>query len=210
MKKILVCLAVLSCVGFSFAEEESKNPPLNKEEIQQLKAATEGLKEVFGIEGEKPATKTEGKKTENKKTIADVADKAVDMAGKLVSQAAETIQKVAPDVWKIMIKQQYANALGNIVLPLLLIILVVAYNKVVAKKLGYAGKTQEEIKVLFDRMDSTDDQVGVFIFYDVVPVAGMLIVGIWTAIAVSASLKYIINPEFYAVRDMLLMLLGKN
>ncbi len=189
-----------NCVFSQENAEAEKPQSLSKQDIQQIREAAQGLKEVFGIEDDS-AKKNDSKTGKpEKKTMADVADKAVDMAGRMVAQAAETIQKVAPDVWRIMIKQQYAKATSIIIIPVgLLIILFIAYRQV--------NKWWPRPERGFD---SNDENCNWWIVCKIVPFIGGIALSVWFAIALSFSVKYLINPEFYAIRDMLMMILGKG
>jgi hypothetical protein len=217
-KSLLITLFTLACLvifppaqSYSQTAEKEKaaTPPLGKQDVKDLREAAEGIREVFGIEKpvstEKPNPGTADSKTakpeEKRKTVADVADKAVDMVDRLVTQAAGSIQKVAPDVWRIMIRQQYAKAISGISTPLLLIIVTIICFRVMKKwwHIDYKSKDYEDI-----------DKTWHFIITQLVPFAACLILGIWLSVAITASVAYLINPEYYAVRDMLMMILNKG
>ena len=193
----LMCLMVLTAVSYG---QESASPSMSKEDVKQIREAAEGLRTVFGIEDPKADGKKDDQKDGQKKTIVDVADKAVDMAGRMVSQAAESIEKVAPEVWRIMIRQQYVKAVSGPILPCLLLVVVFAYYNTLRK---WCPDPKQQIS-------SGDNETGFWCFQYPVPLVAGVACGVWACIAFSMSVKYLINPEFYAIRDMLMMILNKG
>ena len=120
------------------------------------------------------------------------------MVKDLVASVSKTLESVAPNVWRIMIRQQYANAIADLVLPWLLFVIALVIWGITQKKW-----------VLKD-CSSDDEKVARMIFAWIVHVACGAIFAIWGAIALSDSIKYLINPEYYAVRDLLTMLLNPS
>jgi len=51
------------------------------------------------------------------KTMAEVSDRALDLLEKSVTSVAAGVEKAAPQVWRVAVRQQYAKAIGPLVLP---------------------------------------------------------------------------------------------
>lgn len=128
----------------------------------------------------------------------EVADKALDMVKGAVSSVSETVQKAAPHVWKIMVKQQYIKAATTVMLPWMLFGLVFGYYFYVKKVWVWDPKSHT---------NTEEAIVGRAILVKIVPGVLWIIFGCWGSWALSESLAYILNPEYYAIRDMLLMAL---
>ena len=202
----IVCSLVFSgsvMAAQAVPAERGTSTGLTPKDVVQLKEAAQGLRQVFGIEDktaksdQNPAQKQAGEE-HPQKTMADVADKAVDMAGRMVGQAAEQIQKVAPDVWRIMIRQQYAKGLADVIVPLCLLGITFVYFKIARKHWKYEEESDGDLKTVS------------FLFVNLAPFLCGIALAIWTAIQISSSMMYLINPEFYAIRDMLMLLLNKG
>ena len=135
-------------------------------------------------------------KATEKKTMADVADKALDKGIELftgvVGTVGDALKKIAPDVWRIMIKKQYADAACYIGVPLFMMI--------VFHMIGKRGKIW--FRQIADRTGRHDDETACQT-WDVLRAVAMTFVGVWLAIALGYSLQLLINPEYYAVKDLL-------
>lgn len=200
MKKKTLLVAVLFFCFFAtshcLAQKETNTQSLTPEETKQIQESAQGLRQVFGIEQppQTPApTQTPVKK---EVTLAEVADKTVDLVQRMVTNVASVLQKVAPDVWRILIKQQYAKAAGNLIPPWLLLIAIFIF------------------RAFFKRWKPNETVEGEMGLYDamvyIIPTMAGIIFTTWGVIALSKSIKYLINPEFYAVRDLLTMILNKG
>ncbi|MBI4142653.1 hypothetical protein HY480_02140 [Candidatus Uhrbacteria bacterium] len=123
--------------------------------------------------------------------LADALASALDPATGVVAQAAARIEVVAPDVWRIMIRQQYAKAVAALVLPWGIVLVALLYAIIVSAwwpHTPHAG----------------DDR---FFFVRFVPFVVGLGGCIWGCFALSKVAKFIVNPAYYAIQDLLLLLL---
>lgn len=170
---------------------------LTAEQVQQAKKFLEQL-----VDQPKQTT-TGTNSTPQPKTMADVLDKGIDMFAGYVTSVSEMIQKIAPDVWRIMIKQQYAKAISGVILPGMLIILVLIYQRVAKKSFKFEAE---------DKMFQFDDDffTARSWFVGILPMIAFLVVGIWFAISFSSAVLILINPEYYALKDLLSMILGRQ
>ena len=133
----------------------------------------------------------------NDHNISDVANKALDMMGTAVATLSSSISKIAPHVWVIMIRQQYAKAVDNVLVPFFLLIASIIYTVIIRKKLPPADSWDQD----WDESDAFR-----FIFRGVIPTTILGACTIWFVSDLGDSIKLLINPEYYAIKDILLML----
>lgn len=195
---MLVVLIMSLFIGFSVKAEDTaqsqkdQKATFNDQDKAKAQKELEDLGKAFGAEPQ-----TEKKETPQPKTIADVADKALDKVGDLVSSIASNMQKIAPEVWRIMIRQQYAKAIAGPVTPLGLLLLVFFYRHILSKRFK------------IDSVDNEPNQPS-FWFARVIPVFFLIVFGGWLFGEIGSSVKILINPEYYAVRDLVQLLLNRG
>src|SRR5687767_4312518 len=118
-KGTLVALMGLVLAASPLVAQEASPQPndgLSKQDVEVLKDAVSALQDSFAPTAS-PAPGAQASPAPPQKNMADVADKVVDLGARAIAQAAGTVQKVAPEVWRIMIRQQYAKAAGLLVVP---------------------------------------------------------------------------------------------
>lgn len=133
--------------------------------------------------------------------MAEVADKALGLLEKYIGKAEQAFKSVAPEVWRVMIKQQYANAVSGVLVSFSLIVILAIYVLV--------------IKTLWKELPKTDSDYGFnwwarFWFIRMIPFALFIIFGIIFSADLANSIKMLINPEYYAFRDLLHIVLNKG
>jgi len=207
---VLVVISVFLCCQLAERTEaqtttvpQEKLGGLDKDEQEVLKSQLKGLAEVFGVEQSKQPGQPQAPATQ-KKTMADVTDKALDMVNKMVADAAITLQKVAPDVWRIMIKQQYAYAFSTLVAPWFSLLFVLGFMLTMIKK----WKLDVNVQLAFKEKQSPEIYAKFWIAY-AVPMIFIFIFGFWGISRIADSAALLINPEFYAIKNLILILLGK-
>jgi hypothetical protein len=136
---------------------------------------------------------------DNHKTMGDVADKALDISTKYIGQVASVLEKAAPHVYKVMIRQQIARAIGNVIGPIVLLLALL----MVVSILRHVWKEPAR-----DRLGELTDEGSFRVAATlVVPIIAAVILCIVLAIQLSDSVMYLINPEYYAIKDLVAMLL---
>lgn len=197
MKKfwlLFVLLFAVSAPVMASADEPAKTP-VGVEDIRQLGEQVKALKSIVNDE-----PKPEAKPAEPPKTMANVADKALDMLGSAVGTVSETLKKMGPEVWRIMIIQQYAKAAQMIAGPLfaLLASLVVFFA------------ARKSLLIKDDEKDRMNDDWRIFkrVLKGATWFAPCLCALI-VAIQLSDAAAMIINPEYYALKDLLGLMTGK-
>lgn len=202
MKKFWLLFVLLFAVSMpvtATADEPAKTP-VGVDDIRQLGEQVKALKSIVNDE-----PKPEAKPVEPPKTMANVADKALDMLGGAVGTVSETLKKMGPEVWRIMIMQQYAKAAQAIVGPLFALIASI----VILFSLRKATTPIEDSDKSKGIEEDSDDmkifkKVVRWILY-VIPCILAFVVASYIADAVAM----IINPEYYALKDLLGLMTGK-
>lgn len=131
--------------------------------------------------------------------FAEVADKALDMVGRAVGSISATLQKVAPEVWRIMIRQQYAKAISEPIAPLLWLILCIIWYKFTTKK--WTPDVDE---------GDDDNTLARIAITKGLPTIGAAVAGGFLIFAVKTSILLAMNPEYYAIKDLFTMILKTN
>ncbi|OGZ07085.1 MAG: hypothetical protein A3C93_01665 [Candidatus Lloydbacteria bacterium RIFCSPHIGHO2_02_FULL_54_17] len=180
------------------AQSESNNA-VSKEDQEEMRRQLQTLADAFEVK--KPEAKAEQKKEQPKKTVADVADRALSMVENVTAQLSNTLSKVAPEVWRIMIRQQYAKAAMATIVPLgtlFAIFIVVAYIR------KYWRPDNG------DTFSDDDEKWGYIWVTRIIPGVLLLLNGLWLFNRMSDAIAYLINPEYYAIQDLLRMLLTRT
>ncbi len=118
-------------------------------------------------------------------TFAEVLNKALEMGEAGIAKASAMIENVAPELWEIMIRQVYADAIADLIVGGLIFCLVY----ISFLKLYKIGKAND--------------------WYDDGPVIGATATGIVSAgvaifciVAISNLVRVLINPKFYAIKNI--------
>lgn len=192
---------------------------MSDQEAQALRADLQTLATAMGIEqgATNTSTATAQENIQENTTMANVADRALTLVNGLVAQLSTTLETMAPELWRVMIKQQYAKAVTNLVVPIGLFFAALAYW------LTFRNRVHEIINKLSegsldkvrDRGDSNESvkqelsSIGLA-FGSWLPIAFMCIFASWSFNRIADSAALLINPEYYAVRDIMLMLLNPS
>lgn len=200
MKKLifatLVALSLSLATPPLFAADTEKASVSQADAVAVQKGVQE-LSQLFNVEQPK---KEESKKTEvsnTEKTVAQVMDKAIDKVSDVVGVMAQTINKIAPDVWKIMLRQQYAKAVMACVVPVGLLMVLILHMKLVGKYWRPDDQDGDEVQARR-------------ILVRIIPTIMTFFAGLWFFNRLSDSIALLINPEFYAIQDLLRMILNRG
>lgn len=167
----------------------------------ELRKDLQTLGQVFGIDAPKEAPKKEDAKSPPpasvpQKNMADVADRALTMVEGVTARLSDTLKGIAPEVWRIMLKQQYAKAIAWPVGNLAFIALCLLWGVV----MSYFWKSGT-------KPDTPDD--GRFWFTKLIPLVFGTVGGMFLAYNLSWTVLLLINPEYYAIQDLLKTLLAR-
>lgn len=199
IKFLLFCAITMlfTFTGSIFAQNSNSNvqEKMTADQVQQAKKVLEQMVD--------PKQQTTGTNNSNDKTMADVLDKGIDLFAGYVTSVSDMLKTIAPDVWRVMIRQQYAKAIAGPTTPLLFLIMVFIFHKI--------GKKWFKLKPEDDLFDFSDDyNTGRAWFVGIVPGVASVVVGIWFIIMIGNSIQIIVNPEYYALKDLISMILGKQ
>ena len=200
MHKLVLLAVVLSflCVPVvSMAQEapiDTSQKVFTPAEKATAQAQLQSLVGLFGVETPKAApAKTDPNSLEKPSVdMSRVADRALDMVTQLVSSISVTLEKVSPQIWKIFVKQQYAAAISELIVPWTLFLVAVVFSSVVRRKWKC-----EKGESIFDSQNLFSESgwrgfTAVFIPY----VVGFICV-VWGATCLADAVPRVINPEYY-------------
>ena len=195
MRFAIVIITLLVSVPAYAQQQQPDTVGLTADQIQLIRSNLKGIYDVMGVpktaDG-KPAQAQE----QDQKTMVDVADKALNLMSGLVIKVAGTLEQVAPKFWAIMVRQQYAKALADTVVPCSLTVFFFTALAFMRKRLGWPDIDAEYWR----------DQDWVRFWFALIVPAVAFFVSFWASVAsIADAAKYVINPEYYAVRDILLM-----
>lgn len=205
MRLLIVGVFLLSLTGLAQAQDAAPasapessaiSQAISPADAQKLREDMAALAAAMGVTPtSQPAKSPAG---DGGKTAADVADRALNMVQGLVAQVSTSLEAVAPKVWGIMVRQQYAKAIFNILTPILLFLGFFGFYK-------YGTKLAEQHKD--DRPGSGEFDYQILAgFIRVISFCVLVIMTIWFSVNMAEAAKYLINPEYYAVRDILVMI----
>lgn len=216
MKKLFLAIGIalsLGAMNQSYAADAGKGS-VTREDAAAVQKGVQELAQMFGVEKPKPAQQAQVASTPAPtKTVADVMDKAVDKISDVVGAMAQAIKNIAPDVWRIMIKQQYAKAIGGILpwLGLALIVWVVSRSfkqwrlRVIGERNAVTGDENLE---KFDKAHGDEYSWACGLYYGSLIITGLAF--FFAILDLRTSIQLLINPEFYAIQDLLRMILNKG
>lgn len=206
-------------VAFAQNQQTTSQTPLAPKQMEKLLQDTKSLSGLLGIKVAGPnqptsqaqANGTQLNQDKNQQaasppatnpTLAKVADKALDMASGLLASIATTLQKTAPETWRIMIRQQYAKAVGDLIVPWMLFSVGLFGVWFLNKKFKHS--------ISGCCVYNCDDCAWKSVLGIAVPWLFLSIGLLWGANRLADSLKYLVNPEFYAIRDLVLLVLNRG
>lgn len=171
---------------------------MSQEDTKKLSESLSRLADAMnGAQQKRQATGTQAGMS-----MAEVADKALEMAGTAIAQTVEQLENVAPTVWRVMVRQQYAKAIGDLIPAWGLCLLFLIATTTLRSKQKKDWETEG--------WNQSNDEEGVH--GAILVIGGLLMVlsGTFGIYALADSVKYFVNPEFYALKDLILILTGNG
>ena len=199
------------------ATVKAEQPPLSPEDVRNLREAAQMITDA--LQGKKqqsePAPKVE---KQPQKNMAEVADRALSILSGYIGSAEQAFRKVAPEVWRIMIRQQIANGIAGPLVPLALIGFITAFVVVVKRRWNEPqrptppgeGKRRNEEEMKQAESDYNSEWWTRFWMTGIIPGALYFLFGIWASVRIAGSIQMFINPEYYAFKDLLTIVLQKG
>ena len=197
MNTVLLLMALAAESQAPSADPPSPAPVagLPAAQAEAIRRDLHALAQAVGVDPVPAEAKSE-------KTMADVADKALGLASGAITHMAEGLQKIAPEIMRIMVRQQYARAVGDLIAPVFCLLGFLIGALVVS------GKTKK--KWVADTEPNKTDATVALVAASVVLWGLVVVFGGVTAFNLGDAAKRLINPEFYAIRDLVLVLLGRG
>ncbi len=202
---VLACLLLASPTAtFADTPKTAPVPVSDHVDTAKLRENLAPLANTFGVKPDDQAsTPSSGDDqsfnvSSDHKTMADVADRALTSIQDVTAKVADSLSKIAPQVWRIMIKQQIAKA---IVAPL--DSLARLGGALVLWGFGHKlWKHMEDANYEYGNAAAFNNGFRVAAIY-----ALPLGIGVINTIDLIGSLQYsilhFVNPEFYAIQDLL-------
>lgn len=159
-------------------------PTTSTDHAADLKA----LKSLVETLAAKPDEKTQPK------TLADVADKALDLTSTAVSKMAGQLETVAPEVWKMFVLQQYAKAASNCIAT--------------GGLTGLALTIWLLLRKNWPSPRDSDNEIPHTIFTKFIPAIATIVMSIFFICSISDAVVVLINPRYYALKDIIHVLLS--
>jgi hypothetical protein len=201
MRKAIFCSLLLTAAVPVYGDQRPPAQPTEQKveafTDEEKRQALEALKTIADSFGTAPQTapQAQAQQAAPQKSMADVADKALEISTKYIGQVAAILEKAAPQVWRVMVMQQYAKAFGELSGPLTLFFL----TWVTAFTTRRFWKLDE---------DAHEDEMNWRIALTMFAPAVLMFISFATfGWRLSDSIMYLINPEYYAIKDLLSMLL---
>jgi hypothetical protein len=193
-----------------------------KPDLQEVKRNIAPLAGAFGVTTPAPPESAAESSSESSqsppaaehKTIGDVADKALGDVEQMTGKIAGTIEKLAPKVWEIMVRQQYAKAFAAPLPALAWIASMFVFSSIVRSFWKKMPGDEFEMKSVKNREDGGTGEtsqltnageinlfraiVAIFLPTAVVCISILFLFG-----ELRQTILYLINPEYYAVQDLL-------
>jgi len=206
MKKLIFATLVALSLGMAtpplFAADTEK-ASVSQADATAVQKGVQELGQLFGVEKPKKEEPKKPEVSNTEKTVAQVMDKAIDKVSDVVGAMAQAINKIAPDVWRIMIKQQYAKAIMACVVPVGLLLVMIVYMTLVGKYWKPARPEDHE----GDKEVEWELRMA---FVRIFPTIVACLAGLWFFNRLADAAALLINPEFYAIQDLLRMILNKG
>jgi hypothetical protein len=192
MKQILLIVILLLSVGFMYGQ--TPTPTQSQPSTEDIKQARENLKVLLADSGS-TATPEKGK------SMADVMDKGLDVLTGYVGTLEGVVSKFAPEVWRIMVKQQYAKAISYPLFWGLMLFVPFGVNKLARS--GF-GVPKEMSLAEWDDKENYDGFM--FAFTGIIPTITGIIFAMIFLYNLTQGIMIAINPEYYALKDIIQLL----
>jgi hypothetical protein len=213
---IVACILSLTTLTSSISYSQSSDSSVEEEvvssdvftgeEREEVRAMLQQILSVANNQQDQHAATKQNTTDDASINMAQVADRALDLTTNFVTTVAGKMEEVAPTVWEIMIRQQYAEAIGGMVVPWGIFFFTLIFA-LIARKAWKLDDHEKDDKIIGDYNSLTHRGTrGLFTFF--IPFMIMLFTGVSGKWALRDSIMLLVNPEYYAVRDLLTMLLG--
>ena len=142
------------------------------------------------------------------KTVGDALDKGLDMAKETVIYLAGKIEQVAPQLWRVLVMQQYVKGVTGLINPIGFLFLVWLYRRLLLKWWQPSPDDNDPKKPNFKSIDPDLPPLPTHkgwrgFFTVVVPLVAVVfgMMNLYRGLTDAAG--YFINPNYYALKDII-------
>lgn len=213
MKHLLVlavfcCFFLIGILGQNIAQAEEA-PSGEKSAVEQVAGSLpqediQVLKEILSLFKEGKEVNQTQTGTKSKPTTQEIVDKylgkAFDVVGIYASKAEGIIKKAAPELWAILVRQQYAEAFAKLAIPWFLALVLVIYMLAAGKWWRPETNTNPKIK--------TDEENAKYWCVGVLPTFVLLVIAVVGVFFTVSAIKVFVNPQFYAIKTLIEFIAG--
>lgn len=194
MKTCMFLLMLL--VVFPMTASSDVVPP---EQAASIRSAVQNLGTIFGATDASPSPV----QSSDHKSMGDVMDRALTMADSAITQVAQSLQAVAPDILRIFVRQQYAAAFSEFFLSGMIIVIPLLFRRGLLRTITTEGGMVKEIEW------AKDDQAMTRLIVSIVCYLLAAFCALGSVTFLATAIAQLINPEYYAIRDLVHTVLGK-
>jgi hypothetical protein len=206
MKKIILLIALMFSTLSLYAQEPTPQPTQQRQpSAQELQEAKEVLKAI--VEQDKPTTTGT---PQQGKTVADVLDKGLESFSQFAVTLEGVVSKYAPEVWRIMILQQYSKAIGYPAFWGLMLLGIIIIQRIVRSFFGMEKgqslwkPTEADTKNIRYSFENYNGAYWARVWTGgIIPLVFSVPVTIAFFYSLTESIMILINPEYYALRDII-------
>ncbi len=139
------------------------------------------------------------------KTVGDVMDKGLDMFKNAIVFVAGKIEQVAPQLWRVLLVQQYVKGVQIILPPLGFLLLIFVSRKTLLKwwPKDADDDNPEATPWGTDTPLTRKGTRGLFIV--ALPIFLFIVGGVWLYQSLTEATGYFVNPYYYALKDLVLL-----
>lgn len=211
MKKIfifLTCVFVLLTQNLFADDSNEKKSAVSAETIEFLQQHKSELDTLLSLIAAGKADELLGQK---QITWADVGYEALETFKVYAADIASYVNDKAPLVMEILIRKKIADAVGDLALPLFLLIASLIAWRILLKTWKVPVCNPENVKLSgeTDNLTLNNRKWLRIVFANIIPTGFVFILSFVSASYLISSFKIFVVPEYYAVQDLVLILLGK-
>ena len=208
MKNILLTftLLVISIVGLQAQTPQTTTTPAvvitstqSQPSAEDIKKAKETIQELLNSDIQ---TSKQSQATSQTKNVADVMEKGLDVLSGYVATLEGVVSKFAPEICRIMILQQYSKAIGYPLFWGLMLLSVFIIYKILRSWWGLS----KDSNTMQQQTDEDDDGYVFRVFLSIVLLICGGVFSVFFLNALSDSVMIAINPEYYALKDIIQLL----
>lgn len=215
MKRLISVLAIFFFCVATFAQTPSQSQPAqpstassildrlkDPQQAKQLQQALDILQQVANA-------KAENTKGDGHATVGDALDKGLDMAKETVVYLAGKIEQVAPQLWRVLVVQQYVKGATSLINPLGFLLVILLYRRLLLKWWKPQPGDDDPKERAFTEAVGEDEipfptrKGWRGLLSIAVPLAMLVIGGIWFCSSITDAAGYFINPNYYALKDII-------